>query len=89
MVCDECGRTFYASQMRERWDHAWVCKEDWEPRHPQLDVRGRRDRIRPPVVRPPIDCLGDLEMLDTLQMLDTLHMGARCIVANPITPDDL
>jgi len=52
-ICDECGMKFRLSEMRRRYDSALVCREDWEPRHPQEFVRGRADRIRyPGPVRP-------------------------------------
>lgn len=44
-VCDECGGVFYRSEMRERWDRAIVCKNDWEPRQPQDFVRAKKDKI--------------------------------------------
>lgn len=52
LVCDECGRDFRRSDMRQRWDNAWVCQSDWEPRHPQESVRGIPERISVPVARP-------------------------------------
>lgn len=44
VICDVCGFQFKASETRMRWDNARVCTKDWEPRHPQDFVRGRRDR---------------------------------------------
>ena len=41
--CQVCGQTFYSSDKRIRWDGAIVCKEDWEPRHPQDFVRSKPD----------------------------------------------
>ena len=40
--------------MQKRWDGLWVCRNDFEQRHPQDSVRGKRDRIRVPVSRPQI-----------------------------------
>ena len=51
MICDRCGFQYRKSQMRETWDHLWVCPEDYEPKHPQLDVRAIADDQRVPVVR--------------------------------------
>lgn len=42
-ICDSCGRKFKASQLKLRWDGFRVCKDDWEPRHPQDFVRGVKD----------------------------------------------
>lgn len=52
VICDVCGFKVKASQTRRRWDGLVVCREDWEPRHPQDFVRGRRDRQVPAVIRP-------------------------------------
>jgi len=51
MECDICGFDYRYSQMRPNWRGQWVCKKDWEPRHPQDFVRGREDKIAPPVSR--------------------------------------
>lgn len=52
MACDVCGFNFRSSQMRMRWDRLWVCQKDYETRHPQDFVRGKRDDQRVPVSRP-------------------------------------
>jgi hypothetical protein len=52
LVCDVCGLDFRRSDMKERWDHAWVCSKDWEPRNKQEDVRGISEKIKVPVARP-------------------------------------
>lgn len=44
VICDECGFKVRSSDTRKRWDGMRVCTKDWEPRHPQDFVRGRRDR---------------------------------------------
>lgn len=51
-VCDSCGRKFKASSMHKRWDGLFVCKEDYEPRHPQLSLRVRGDKQTVPILRP-------------------------------------
>src|SRR5690606_1752218 len=43
--CVVCGFDYYASDMKLRWDGVWVCKDDWEPRHPQDFVRAHADKI--------------------------------------------
>jgi len=50
--CDVCGIDYRSSQTRKRWDGAWVCLADFEERHPQDFVRGRKDRQRAPDPRP-------------------------------------
>lgn len=52
-VCDVCGQTFYASQMKMRWDNLFCCKEDWEIRQPQDFVRAIPDDPRAEPARPP------------------------------------
>ena len=52
MVCDLCGFDYRRSQMKQTWDGKWVCREDWEPKHPQLEVEGREDIQAVPVARP-------------------------------------
>ena len=51
-ICDVCGFQFKASEMRKRWDGAMVCKDDWEPRHPQELRRALRDSDSVPWTRP-------------------------------------
>lgn len=45
-LCDECGFKKRRSELKRRWDNALVCREDWEPRHPQDFVRATQDKIR-------------------------------------------
>lgn len=52
VICDECGFKVRSSNTRVRWDKMRVCLADWEPRHPQDRVRGKRDRQRVPNPRP-------------------------------------
>lgn len=47
-LCDECGFKYRLEEMRKRWDGAFVCQKDWEPRHPQEFLRGKQDRIKHP-----------------------------------------
>lgn len=51
-ICDRCGSVFHASQTFRTWDGLYVCREDWEPRHPQDFVRGRLDNQNVPNPRP-------------------------------------
>ena len=51
-ICDSCGRKFKANTMRRRWDGLFVCKEDWEQKHPQLTIRVRGDKQQVPIPRP-------------------------------------
>lgn len=51
-VCDRCGGVFRASMTFRTWDGLFVCREDWETRHPQDFVRGRIDNQTIPNARP-------------------------------------
>jgi len=51
-ICDSCGRKFKASSMIKRWDGLFVCKEDYEIRHPQDFLRVRADKQVVPIARP-------------------------------------
>jgi len=42
-ICDVCGFKFKASEGRRRWDGVYVCKKDYESRHPQEKRRGIKD----------------------------------------------
>lgn len=52
VVCDSCGRKFKASTMLKRWDGLFVCKEDYEVKHPQLSLRVHGDKQTVPIPRP-------------------------------------
>lgn len=52
MICDVCGFEYYNTQMKERWDGAWVCGPDFETRHPQEFGRTVVDNISVPYSRP-------------------------------------
>lgn len=51
-VCDRCGFEKRASETFKTWDGLYVCAEDFETRHPQDFVRGRKDRQNVPGPRP-------------------------------------
>jgi len=54
-VCDICGFTYYASQLRMTWDGLAVCKEDYEPKHPQLEIKARKEDQSVRINRKPAD----------------------------------
>lgn len=51
-ICDRSGFKVKASETMRTWDGLIVRKEDWEPRHPQDFVRGRKDHQNVPHARP-------------------------------------
>jgi hypothetical protein len=52
VICDVCGFKHKADEMRMRWDGLFVCKEDWEPDHPQKYIRVRETGLAVEPVRP-------------------------------------
>lgn len=64
-ICDSCGRKFKASELQLRWDGFYVCKEDFELRHPQDFVKTKNDKITVEWSRPPgSDLFNELTYLD-------------------------
>lgn len=53
--CDRCGGWFKARQLQREWTGLRVCRDCYEPRHPQEFVRGKRDEQAPRWVRPAKD----------------------------------
>lgn len=54
-ICDRTGFKVKACDTLMEWNGLIVCREDWEPRHPQDFVRGKRDNQRVPHPRPEPD----------------------------------
>jgi len=51
-ICDRCGKRFRQSETYKTWDGLWVCKDDYEERHPQDFVKGIADKQSVPEPRP-------------------------------------
>ncbi len=49
-LCQSCKFKVPASSLRLRWDGLWVCKDDWEPRHPSDFYRNRNDTHKLPFI---------------------------------------
>lgn len=47
VVCDVCGFEFHSHELHKRWDGLMVCRDDWEPRHPQDFVRSVKESTIP------------------------------------------
>lgn len=60
-ICDICGFQFHASKMKMTWDNLFVCKKDFDHRHPQDFVRGRAYNQRVPIPRPGSDAFTDTQ----------------------------
>lgn len=51
-ICDRCGGTRKAHQLRVEWTGFRVCSKCYDPAHPQDSIRAKPDRQAPPWVRP-------------------------------------
>ena len=47
VICDRCGFAVREGDAVQEWNGLVVCKDDFEPRHPQDFVRAREDRQAP------------------------------------------
>ena len=49
-VCDRCGHDYKHSQLSKEWTGAMVCRDCWDPRHPQdsIRIRAERNNVRDP-----------------------------------------
>jgi len=45
MTSDRNGRVYKRSEMRKEWTGNWVHKSEWEPKHPQLVIIPRVEKI--------------------------------------------
>jgi len=46
VISDDSGQKFKRSEMRYTWDGRLVhAATEWEPKHPQLNIRGRNEQI--------------------------------------------
>lgn len=52
VICDVCGFKFKNTELKKRWDGLWVCKDDWETRHPLDFYKPRNDTHTLPYTRP-------------------------------------
>jgi hypothetical protein len=53
LVCEMCGAAKTPDQLIERWDGLFVCKDDYEPRHPSTFLRLRSEAPPPSLTSPP------------------------------------
>lgn len=44
-ICDRCGLEYRLHELRKEWNNLKVCNSCWEPKHPQLGLKGRSDRV--------------------------------------------
>jgi len=53
MIDDLTGEKMRRSEAKKTWDGFWVHKDNWEAKHPQLSLKGRKDKQSVKPVRPP------------------------------------
>ena len=46
--CMRCGFQYKSGSLKKDWEGLYVCKECWEPRHPQEFLKGRKDHSSVP-----------------------------------------
>lgn len=51
-ICDRCGFEFPSDELKETWEGFMVCKNDYETKHPLLDIKIKPERVAPPWTRP-------------------------------------
>lgn len=51
-ICDRCGFEYKASKLKKEWTGLMVCKDCYEPRHPQDYLRARSEDSSVPWTRP-------------------------------------
>jgi hypothetical protein len=45
VICDRCGFRYQRSQVKKEWTGFLVCSPCFDPRHPQLDLKIRGDKV--------------------------------------------
>lgn len=45
VTCDHCGLVYLRSECKKQWDGLIACSECYDPKQPQLELRGRREKI--------------------------------------------
>lgn len=51
-ICDICGFRFKASELIKNWKNEYVCRADFEPRHPQTYIKVPDEHVGTPWARP-------------------------------------
>lgn len=60
VLCDLCGLTYMRSETRLQWNNLLACYECFDPKHPQLNIRGKADRQAVDIARPESENDNDL-----------------------------
>lgn len=71
MIDDLTGEKMRRSEARKTWDGFWVHKDNWDAKHPQLSVKGRKDIQAVKPVRPrPEDTFVGVNLLLQSEVFD-------------------
>lgn len=49
-ACQRCGVWFPSTEIKKEWTGLYVCKKDWEPRHPQTLIKITGEKAFPDFV---------------------------------------
>lgn len=60
VLCDLCGLTYMRSETKLQWNNLLACSECFDPKHPQLNIRGKADRQAVDIARPESENDNDL-----------------------------
>ncbi len=57
VICSRCGFKYKGRQLRAEWNGLRVCSgagtnDCWDPKHPQMGVKGKADKQAPPWTQP-------------------------------------
>jgi len=65
MISDLSGEKIRRSEARKTWEGYWVHKDEWEEKHPQLSLRGLKDKqsVKPVRTRPADVFIGENNLL--------------------------
>lgn len=79
-TCPRCGFVIKFADAKLDWRGVWLCKADWEPRHPMDFFRQKSDAHVLQITRPDNDVLSWTPVFGNLTVV--LGSGAESVVAN-------
>ena len=50
MACHRCGFWYPSTELQKEWTGLYVCKKDYEPRHPQTLIKVHGEKAFPDIV---------------------------------------
>lgn len=89
VICDRCGRKFKSGQVRKEWTGLRVCtgpgtSDCWEPKHPQLSLKGIPDNMAVPWVRPVATSVEVELTIDPLADVENVIPSSTFNITDPI-----